>query len=321
MLTAVVENLLDDRPKLLYADWLEEHAEPLAVERAQFLRAYVRAASTLVAADFPPADKLPQEWLDMIGYPILKGLAQARRGEIKTPILGAARPALRWEAAAVEDEQADIPVGASKLGGYPDLPRGYRWPTGGECHAIYIDDTGGTHRLAGFLAQINLAEVAQTQAAKDLPKSGLLSFFSFQDMENDNPDAVGAKAIYFPEATNLVRTEPGELTDGNETMPAQRLSFFETLDLPTFDGAWSEDLPEAQRRNELLEAIWSRNFDNFMGYMRCTTADDPTPSKESRRLIALRNSSGCRLDLHIDRAALAARDFDKLALVWVEFDP
>ena len=57
-------------------------------------------------------------------------------------------------------------------------PPWFPWPPGGDCHAIYNDDTGGTDRLAGFLAQINFAEVAHTHAAKDLPDAGVLSFFS-----------------------------------------------------------------------------------------------------------------------------------------------
>ena len=110
----------------------------------------------------------------------------------------------------------EIPVGASKVGGQPDLPAGFTWPPGADCHEIYNDDTGGTDRLAGFLAQVNLTEIADTQAARELPLEGLLSFFCFQDIENDKPDSIGAKAIYFPNAAGLIRTSPAkEMTEGN----------------------------------------------------------------------------------------------------------
>ncbi len=173
LLTTVVANLADDAPKLVYADWLEEHGD----DRSDFLRAYVRAARSMSPADFPQAKKgVSEEWLELIGYRLLKLIADEGLRELKRPVLRLARPALR-----MKEGGRTVPVGASKVGGLPDLPPGFRWPAGGDCHAIYNDDTGGTDRLAGFLAQINFAEVAHTEAGRELPAEGLLSFFCFQE--------------------------------------------------------------------------------------------------------------------------------------------
>src|SRR5688572_22412269 len=111
-------------------------------------------------ADFPPAEGLPEEWLDLIGYRLLERVAAAGVPELKGPVLRLARPALRMK--PIDADDAAIPLAASKIGGLPDLPPGFAWPPGGDCRAIYNDDTGGTDRLAGFLAQINFAEIADS---------------------------------------------------------------------------------------------------------------------------------------------------------------
>jgi uncharacterized protein (TIGR02996 family) len=319
LLAAVVADLADDAPKLVYADWLEERGD----DRSEFLRAYVKAARSMSPSDFPRAKKgLPEEWLELIGYRLLELVAEQGFPELKGPALRLARPALRMKKGAAGRK---APVGASKVGGLPDLPPGFRWPPGGDCHATYNDDTGGTDRLAGFLAQINFAEVAHTEAARrDLPEEGLLSFFCFQDIENDNPDAIGAKAVFFPSPAGLVRTRPPQkLTEGNGVIPAQRLTFEETLDLPEpYEGPWSKELvprPGADY-SAVFDRVRERNFYNVLGYARATSGADPTPSKQSRHLVVLENAAGCQLHIQLSQKNLAARKFEAITLNWVEFD-
>lgn len=71
-------------------------------------------------------------------------------------------PAIRIEPTIVDEDT--IPVGASKLGGRPDLPPDFVWP----------ERVG---KALGFLAQFNLAEVALYDVEKALPSSGILYFF------------------------------------------------------------------------------------------------------------------------------------------------
>jgi uncharacterized protein (TIGR02996 family) len=316
-LSKVVSNLADDDLKLSYAEWLEKKRDP----RGEFLRRFAHASRTMQPGDFP-SDERWSEWADLLGFRVMEAIAHYGVPDFKPTALRLARPALRMVQVEADDE--DLPVGASKIGGLPDLPADFAWPPGGDCHAIYNDDTGGTDRLAGFMAQVNLAEIAQTQAAQVLPKSGLLSFFCFQDIENDNPDSIGALAAYFPAVKKLKRTSPPqELTEGNDVMETRKLDLEETLDLPAAtDGPWTEELRPGDTRDydDVLDVIRSLNFENILGYGRATTGGDPTPSKQSRHLILLTNAAECRLHIQIPEDQLAARNFAAITLNWVDFD-
>jgi hypothetical protein len=270
--------------------------------------------------DFPADMGLSEEWLELIGYRLAKAIAEAGVPELKGPAFRLARPALRME--PVAEAAKKIPIGASKIGGLPDLPPDVAWPTGDNCKAIYNDDTAGVEGLAGFLAQVNLEEIALTQAAKDLPKTGVLSFFCFQDMENDRPDTIGARALLLPSPSRLLRKHaPKDLSQGNDAIPTERLYFEETLDLPesSFRGPWSDEL-KPYRDSEVLGHFRRLNFDNVLGYARSTTGGDPTPDRQTRHLILLENSVGCRLHIQIHEDDLAARNFDAIRLAWVDFD-
>ncbi len=64
---------------------------------------------------------------------------------LQEPLIALLRPALALSATRADDSQ--IPLGASKFGGAPDVPAGFEWPKWNE-------------KPLGFLAQINLEEVA-----------------------------------------------------------------------------------------------------------------------------------------------------------------
>ncbi len=316
-LAAVVANLSDDTTKLVYADWLQEQGDNA---RAAFLRKFVAAVLSAQVADYPePEPEFSEEWLELIGFRLLHSLAQAGRFELNERVLKLARPALRMVQSPLED--TEFRIGASKIGGLPDLPFGFEWPEGKECRAIYNDDTAHVKRLAGFVAQVNFAEIARTQATKGLPKAGLLSFFCFQDIPNDKPDVIGVKAIWFPDPTGFIDTEPPrKQTQGNQVMPSESLVFEETLDLPAqWSGPWEGELGEGEDK-ALSDHVYSLNFKNMLGYARSTSGGDPTPSKEYRHLILLKNDAGCRLHIQIHQKDLDALNFDNIKLAWVDFD-
>ncbi len=81
---------------------------------------------------------------------------------LQEQLISLLRPAIALTATRTDD--AHIPVGASKFGGAPDVPADFVWP-------MWND------KPLGFLAQINLEEVAAFDVDRLLPKSGLLSFF------------------------------------------------------------------------------------------------------------------------------------------------
>ena len=98
---------------------------------------------------------------------IRTGLHQRGLGRLGDGILALAAPTI-WVHVRPAAEAA-IPIGASKMGGQPDLPAGVEWPA--------------WHEPRAFLAQFNLAEVAPYDAEGVLPSSGLLSFFYETDGE------------------------------------------------------------------------------------------------------------------------------------------
>ena len=322
-LKRIVGDLSDDDQKLVYADWLEEQGS----DRAAYVRGIVAASKSMSADDLPAAKGIPTGWQEIIGGRLIDLLCHAEAGEIRDKAIEFARPCLCVESEPTDDD--DIPVGTSKSGGLPDLPAGYTWPPGGDCHAIYNDDTGGTERLAGFLAQVNLDEIVSSQAAihSGIPQPGLLSFFCFQDFENDNPDAIGVMAVHFKDTSTLVRTEPPEeLTEGNGTSDPAVLKFHESLDLPEggkwSDGPWGKELisSEGEEFEGVTDQIRSDNFNNMLGYGRATTGDDPTPNRESRHLVLLETVYECRVHIQIPADDLKAGNFDKITLDWVDFD-
>src|SRR5205085_499921 len=67
------------------------------------------------------------------------------------------------EIALTPTDDAGIRLGASKMGGLPDLPADVDWPS--------------WHEPMAFIGQFNLGETAEHDQDGFLPRKGLLSFF------------------------------------------------------------------------------------------------------------------------------------------------
>lgn len=332
LLNEVIRHLADDDRRLVYADWLEERGD----FRADLVRQFVAARASMQADDFPDTTGVSEVWLDVIGFTLLKDMADHETADAVDTLLPLARPAFRLESddqamhewdyeTAVTDE---LPHGISKVRGIPDLPADMDWPAGDVCRAIYNDSPEGVEEPAAFMAQINLAELADCPAADVLPKTGLLSFWSYMDA--DDPDTCGTHVFYFEDVDALVRAEaPEELGEANLILPPAELNFVETLDLPDCASKYSESpwRPEiaalgdlAEKLEPVIDAVQERNFHNFLGYGRATTGDDPTPSKDSRHLLILQNAFESRFHMQLLAEHLQAVDFDQVTLNWVDFD-
>lgn len=112
-------------------------------------------------------------------------------------ILAAAKPAIRLTTRSTDDDA--LPVGASKIGGLPDLPPELSWP----CWE------GNPQTL---IAQVNLREIAPYDAEKLLPPSGMLYFFydiEHQSWGYDPNDRGSWQVLYYDgNLATLLRTTP-----------------------------------------------------------------------------------------------------------------
>jgi len=146
-------------------------------------------------------------------------LTAAGLGEYAEALVALARPSARLEAEL--SDEADIGIGETKLGGYPDLPPDLDWPR--------YDGAPQS-----FVAQINLAETHPYDLDPVLPPAGLLSFFyeSSQSVWGFDPKEDGAWAVHHtPDAADLVRREPPSdlppeaLFDARRLQPSSELTY------------------------------------------------------------------------------------------------
>lgn len=155
-----------------------------------------------------------------------------------------ARPAVSLIPQAVKDEDS-VPLGATKIGGRPDLPEGIEWPWRNaypenancmdkirreakktvdewrwgtpEQRVEYCEDAKRALYAAenafplSFIAQINFAEMWAAGELDDaMPREGILSLFydlSAQPWGFDPKENVGFTVHYHPSATGLTRRE------------------------------------------------------------------------------------------------------------------
>lgn len=140
------------------------------------------------------------------------------------------------------DLQSKLVVGASRLGGSPDLPSIGDWPV--------AEDHTDVERKMRFLAQLNCADLAKLQDY--LPRSGLISFFI--DQWNDHPSIV--RAIYFPSIEGLSTVKPPEaesLSDGEPAdafpgVPLEQQILISIPDLSVDEGLLGPKLAEDFKR-------------------------------------------------------------------------
>lgn len=108
-----------------------------------------------------------------------------------------------------EAEDASIAIGASKIGGAPDVPLGFEWPM-------------WKGQPLGFVAQFNLEEVAAFDVEHVLPESGTLSFFYAieEQPEGEAGDEGAWRVFWWPREVPLERRAlPFEVNRFNALRP------------------------------------------------------------------------------------------------------
>src|SRR5574337_344305 len=114
---------------------------------------------------------------------------------IADSVVAAAQPAILIELQT--RDEAEIPIGASKIGGSPDLPASYVWPE-------------WKGKPMGFIGQFDLAEASKSDLQGLLPRAGLLSFFYdlYEQPWGYDPKALGFSRIeYFSPDVPLSRRD------------------------------------------------------------------------------------------------------------------
>ena len=149
--------------------------------------------------------------------------------EEATALQESLRYSIRMHTALTNDDE--LAVGATKIGGQPDLPLDTSWPEwrGAPLH---------------FLAQIQLADIAAYDSDGELPHEGTLSFFfDYTNWGNRGREAEGSLAavLYAPEGVALQRLLWPEAIDTLEQYaPLTVNSFTCELTAPEFDGPFIE---------------------------------------------------------------------------------
>ncbi|HEY7984427.1 MAG TPA: YwqG family protein, partial [Ktedonobacterales bacterium] len=151
----------------------------------------------------------------------LATLAKAGLANVTGDLQRLVAPSIR--ATTSKADEASLAVGASKLGGQPDMPLGTAWPV-------------KTQPLS-FVGQIKLDDLRAFDAARALPASGLLSFFydATQQTFGDDPNSKGNwQVLYFPaNAGQLQRVSaPTGMMPAGAQFTACALSFAEEPTLP-----------------------------------------------------------------------------------------
>jgi uncharacterized protein YwqG len=147
-----------------------------------------------------------------------------------------------------------LPLGASKFGGCPDLPRGFQWYYfKGE--SPFTDEI--KERPLSFLAQINCDEVKKYDLDNRLPSTGMLYFF--YELESmawgfDPQDKGSAKVYYYDGSiSDLVKTDFPNDMEKDFKMPEIRLSFNSRNNAPSFE--------------ELFDDYQSNSWEEYDGFL------------------------------------------------------
>ena len=150
-----------------------------------------------------------------------------------------------------------LPLGASRIGGCPDLPEDFDWP-----------EYEG--RPLAFTAQLNLTELAAQPEVLALPKAGSLVFFYDPEKSNwgnDPLDSSSVPVVYYLEPDEeLVRTEvPDEVPDEG-LFECCSLKFSVDQNLP--GSWWPYYAPKLTESERYLFGEFERLYDREVGRPR-----------------------------------------------------
>lgn len=182
-------------------------------------------------------------------------------------------------------EGDELAIGASRMGGVPDVPEGFTWPK---------TEAG---RALTCLAQIDLAALAGMPAATDLPDRGWLCFFYDEDAGPwgfDPDDHDGFAVNYFDSPRDQLQraTDPVEYPEDMGPAYASRLAIRPAWSLPWIgnDVRPTLDLP-GDADNEAAYELFEALIDRLGGWSEDNTErihhhllGEPEPIQDDMRL-------------------------------------
>jgi len=172
---------------------------------------------------------------------------------LKKDIDALARSSIRLTTTAVDE--AKISVGASKIGGLPDLSPGISWP---QWHDV----------PQSFIAQISLADAREYDADRVLPQSGMLWFFYDAQQETygaDPADRGGWSVLFSENSDRLKRSSAPSGLPPESQFHACSLSFSSEITLsahPELDIAHFDWTDAEQKKYEQLLATFPNEADH-----------------------------------------------------------
>ncbi|MBL8679622.1 MAG: DUF1963 domain-containing protein [Myxococcales bacterium] len=174
--------------------------------------------------------------------PVTRAFADAKLTGEKEKILAAQLPSVRWLAEARKKD--DLPLGASKLGGRPDLPTAATWPN-------------ANGRAMEHVATIDLASLP---AIEGVPKrSGRLLFFiDAKNLLGDDKGAGPASAVLHVSAgAEVTRVKAPK---GTQTFKPSSLAPVVEMTIPAFNSHACVALALGKKFERYLELLhaWPR---------------------------------------------------------------
>ncbi len=144
------------------------------------------------------------------------------------------RPAIGLRSRAPTD--ADLAVGATRVGGTPDLPAGVAWPEGEDGPLL-------------FVLQVRLADVSALDLAGRLPEDGLLSVFADVWARDVRVRYAATTVALTPRATPASSPRPAFQVCGVDALAELHLP-------PPGSDFIADDLLDADQRDAYWDGVW-----------------------------------------------------------------
>ncbi len=176
---------------------------------------------------------------------IRTALREAGLDRIADEVMRDALPGIRISPHVVDE--SELPIGTSKVGGHPDLPSSFDWPT-----------WHGTPQA--FIAQFHLPDLASDDVESVLPSSGMLYFFyeaEEQPRGFDPADRRACNALYFDGHIGTLHRLPApEMLPKYSRLAPHSMSYSVVMTLRN-DDRWMSQLELSDKEFDAFLALTS----------------------------------------------------------------